>query len=206
MTRLDHIAYRVNDRHKTAAWLQKRLGLQVQTEFEITHKDGSTTKCLALEPKDKIKEAPWKVLSPHLFGHVLDLRDAVHIEYHMPPEIFVSSSDDINSMVNQWVHMRGGVGGIHHLALQVDDVRKTMEEWKEDGVTFTTPEPLTCPGLTQIFTEPHPLCGHIFELIEREDQGFCAENVGDLMESTRHLSKVKVDHGAVEQLKDAEMG
>lgn len=202
--RLDHIAYRVRDRHKTAEWLQKRWGLKVQTEFEVEHKDGSKTKCFALEPKNKIERAPWRNTIPTFFQ---ETGQEELVEYHLPPEIFVSSSDDPNSIVYKWVQQRDGVGGIHHLALQVTDVYVTMNQWKvEDGVKFTTEEPMKCPGLVQIFTEPHPLCGHIFELITRTDQGFCAENVGDLMESTRHLSETKaqIDHDAVDHLKNLE--
>jgi hypothetical protein len=216
ITRLDHIAYRVADRNKTAEWLQKRWGLKIQTEFPITHKDGSVTKCIALEPKDKLQEAPWKCTQPiwgecpiSEMGQTVPASETRFAEYHLPPEVFVSSSDDPNSIVYKWVQQRDGIGGIHHLALQVNDVYATMNQWKaEDGVKFTKDEPMTCPGLVQIFTEPHPLTGHIFELITRTDQGFCAENVGDLMESTRHLSetKVAIDHDAIERLKDIEAG
>jgi len=197
MIRLDHIAFRVKDRHQTANWLQKRWGLKVQSEFEITHKDGSKTKCLALEPINKKENCPW-------IGNFTSLA----AEYHLPPEVFVSSSDDPNSMVYQWVKQRDNIGGIHHLALQVPNVYETMTEWKEDGIKFTTEQPLTCEedGLTQIFSEPIPWLGHIIELITRTGQGFCAANVGDLMESTKHLSekKIEIDHDAIEQIKSME--
>jgi catechol 2,3-dioxygenase-like lactoylglutathione lyase family enzyme len=198
MIRLDHIAYRVKDRHKTAEWLMKRWGMKVQTEFEVTHKDGSKTKCLALEPQNKRETAPW-------IGNFTELA----AEYHLPPEVFVSSSDDPNSIVYQWVQQRDGMGGIHHLAFQVPNVYETMNQWKvEDGVKFTTEQPLICPedGLTQIFSEPIPWLGHIVELITREGQGFCAANVGELMESTRHLSETKIviDHESVDKLKNLE--
>jgi len=60
-----------------------------------------------------------------------------------------------------------------------------MKEWSEEcGIKFLSEKPLQCPGLIQVFTEPHPVTGIIYELIERESQGFCKENVKDLMEST----------------------
>jgi hypothetical protein len=71
----------------------------------------------------------------------------------------------------------------------VDSVAAKMEEWKAKGYAeFTTAEPLTCPGLTQVFTKPSALTGIIYEFIERSAQGFCRENVKDLMNSTKDLS------------------
>ncbi|MGP2420409.1 hypothetical protein, partial [Listeria monocytogenes] len=61
-----------------------------------------------------------------------------------------------------------------------------MKEWRDKGYAeFSTDKPLTCPGLTQVFTKPSSLTGVIYEFIEREGHGFCSENVKQLMESTR---------------------
>ena len=111
----------------------------------------------------------------------------LHQEYHLAPEIFVSDGTP-DSVVGKWVAARNGVGGIHHMAYQVESVKEKMEEWKEKGYAeFTTEEPMTCPGLTQIFTKPSELTGVIYELIERSGRGFCKENVKDLMKSTEGL-------------------
>ena len=81
---------------------------------------------------------------------------------------------------------RNGVGGIHHIAYQVDDVEKTMKEWQQKGFAeFATTDPLKCPGLVQVFTKPSLLTGVIYEFITREDHGFCKDNVKSLMESTK---------------------
>ena len=45
--RLDHIAYRVADRKKTADFFIKSFGYHVQTEFEINFDDGSSAECFA---------------------------------------------------------------------------------------------------------------------------------------------------------------
>ena len=85
---------------------------------------------------------------------------------------------------------RRGVGGIHHIAYEVESVKDTMKEWKEEGYAeFTTEDPLTCPGLTQCFTNPSDLTGVIYEFIERgnNSKGFCKDNVKDLMQSTKDL-------------------
>ena len=107
--------------------------------------------------------------------------------FHVPPEIFISDGSN-GSIVKDWVEARNGVGGIHHIAYQVDSVENTMKEWRDKGYAeFTTDEPLTCPGLTQAFTKPSELTGNIYEFNQREAQGFCQTNVKDLMVSTRGL-------------------
>ena len=88
--------------------------------------------------------------------------------------------------MGKWVAARDGIGGIHHLAYQVDSVADKMKEWRDKGwAEFTTDEPLTCPDLKQCFTKPSQLTGVIFEFIERGKHGFCAENVAALMNSTK---------------------
>lgn len=179
--RLDHIAYRVADRHKTANFFIECFGYKIAEDlpdgFEITFEDATKAQCLVLLPPEKITEdLPWT----HL-----DLSKKQ--EYHLPPEIFVSNGSK-GSIVYDWVMKRDGVGGIHHLAYQVDSVADQMNTWKEKGYAeFTTPKPLTCPGLTQVFTKPSELTGVIYEFIEREEHGFCRENVKDLMNSTKDI-------------------
>lgn len=108
-------------------------------------------------------------------------------ELHVAPEIFVSEGTP-ESIVGKWVAARNGVGGIHHLAYQVDSVADKMQEWKEKGYAeFTTDSPLTCPGLTQVFTKPSALTGVIYEFIERGQHGFCKDNVKNLMLSTDNV-------------------
>ena len=109
------------------------------------------------------------------------------VTYHMAPEIFISDGSD-GSIVKEWVDKRGGVGGIHHMAFQVTSVEGTMRDLLDKGyVEFTTDKPLTCPGLTQIFTKPSELTGIIYEFIERTENGFCKDNVKNLMTSTKNL-------------------
>jgi len=173
--RIDHIAYRVKDRHQTVKFFQEALNYKIADEFEVNFDDGSSAKCFALEPPEKIQCMPYS----HVAFGVWDL--------HTAPEVFVSDGTP-NSIVGKWVAERGDVGGIHHIAYQVESVEDTMKEWLEKGYAeFTTEEPLTCPGLTQCFTKPSELTGVIYEFIERDknSQGFCRENVRHLMESTK---------------------
>ena len=181
--RLDHIAYRVKDREKTTSFFIECFGYRIPKDlpdgFTIQFEDGTKAKCYALIPPEKrIETAPWNYLHP--------LNDT-SINYHLAPEIFVSEGTP-GSIVESWVNARNGVGGIHHLAYQVDSVQNKMNEWREKGYAeFTTEDPLTCPGLVQAFTQPSEITGVIYEFIEREGHGFCETNVRDLMESTKDL-------------------
>ena len=167
--RLDHIAYRVNDRAAAVKFFEKNLGYRIDEDlkegFDIQFEDGSFAKCFALIPPESLNHGI-SIFQPGL---------------HAPPEIFVSEGSD-NSIVADWVKTNGP--GIHHVAYEVESVRQTMEQWKLEGVEFLSEEPLTCPGLVQVFSKPHPITGLIYELIERSDKGFCKDNVKNLMKST----------------------
>jgi 4-hydroxyphenylpyruvate dioxygenase-like putative hemolysin len=187
--RLDHIAYRVADRHATARFFMDALNYRVQQEFEIDFADGSKAQCIALEPPEKVDPSTlaWTSLVPAPRPAAADGGASNELEYHLPPEIFVCDGSP-GSIVGDWVAARGGVGGIHHLAYQVQSVERKMQEWKAQGYAeFTSDKPLTCPGLTQVFTKPSSLTGVIYELIERGERGFCQDNVKNLMESTKGL-------------------
>ena len=183
--RLDHIAYRVKDRKKTVDFFLNAFNYRVQTEFDLQFDDGTTARCFALEPPEKpVGVLPWTHLAEQPAGGP--------VNYHLAPEIFVSDGD-CGSIVGQWVAARGGIGGIHHLAYQVESVQAKMDEWKAKGFAeFTTDKPLTCPDLTQVFTKPSQLTGVIYEFIERGKHGFCADNVKDLMLSTKNADIVAV--------------
>jgi len=185
MPRIDHIAYRVFDRFKTAKFFEDCLGYKIDESlpegFKLQFDDGSTTNCLVMTPPEKKHpDGPWAVYGMHL-GPTGPL-------FHLAPELFISDGPE-GSIVGDWVKARDGVGGIHHMAYQVADVSATMAEWTEKGYAeFLSDKPLTCPGLEQVFTKPSELTGIIYELISRSGQGFCKENVKDLMISTQPIN------------------
>jgi catechol 2,3-dioxygenase-like lactoylglutathione lyase family enzyme len=186
--RLDHIAYRVADRDQTVRFFMEAFDYQIQEEFEIFFNEEKTEKalCVALEPPEK--SAPEMVSTLGLPAPPSSKGSQKELVYHLAPEIFVSEGTP-GSIVHNWVQQRQGIGGIHHMAYQVPSVEKTMHLWRERGwAEFTTNETMKCPGLTQIFTKPHPLTGLIYEFIERGAHGFCKDNVKDLMESTKDLT------------------
>ena len=191
--RIDHLAFRVKNRKATTKFLMDALKYKIQTEFNIKFDDGTMAECIALEPPEKqFNGVPWPTICNPVIYHQKEKNTwegkwAENQEYHLPPEIFVSDGEP-NSIVGKWVADRNGIGGLHHIAYMVDSVKETMNEWKEKGYAeFLTKEPLTCPGLTQVFTKPSELTGVIYEFIERENEGFCTENVKDLMISTKEI-------------------
>ena len=179
--RLDHIAYRSKDRYKTAKFFLDAFGYSVGTEFQIKFDDGTKADCLALVPPEK------RHTDTKHWTHLVEMgwqTESLKVELHSPPEIFVSDGP-LGSIVGDWVAERGGVGGVHHIAYQVDDVEATMHSWRQLGYAeFYSEKPLECPGLKQVFTKPSELTGVIYELISREGKGFCEVNVKGLMEST----------------------
>ena len=180
--RLDHIAYRVRDRYKTADFLEKCLGYKIGTEFQIGFDDGSKAECLALVPPEARHPDTnlWKQILPH----PAPIGGPIECVLHAPPEIFISDGPE-GSIVGDWVKENGP--GVHHMAYQVSDVEKVMSLWKERGYAeFLSEKPLTCPGLEQVFTKPSELTGVIYELISRTGKGFCEVNVKGLMESTKN--------------------
>ncbi len=182
--RLDHIAYRVKDRHKTVDFFRKAFGYKIGSEFKVKFDDGSCADCFALTPPETRHPDPsfWT-------QHVSDIAPygSLRSEYHAPPEIFVSDGS-AGSIVGNWVAERGGIGGIHHVAYQVADVSAVMEDWKTKGFAeFYSEKPIVCesPNLVQVFTKPSELTGVMYEFITREGAGFCKDSVKKLMESTK---------------------
>jgi len=182
--RLDHIAYRVENRYKSAGFFTEAFGYALGTEFQIEFDDGSKADCLALVPPET--RHPDTTLWTYHALQGLPHGESIEIEYHAPPEIFISDGS-AGSIVGDWVAERDGIGGVHHMAYQVEDVEAVMNEWKEKGYAeFYTEKPITCkdPDLTQVFTKPSELTGVIYEFINRQGAGFCKDSVKKLMEST----------------------
>jgi catechol 2,3-dioxygenase-like lactoylglutathione lyase family enzyme len=189
--RLDHVAFRVADREAAADfWCNPETFAYTRQdggEFDINLEDGSTAKCIALSPPEKVlPNAPFHCISYLPVGPMIP---QVMIDYHLPPEIFISSGPE-GSLIHKWVQEWGhGIGGVHHFAYEVVSVRDTMKLWMDKGwAEFTTPDPLGCEDLTQVFTKPNKYLGVLIEFIERRGvHGFCRDNVAALMNSTGKL-------------------
>tara|TARA_B100000745_G_C19879819_1_gene293685 strand:+ start:35 stop:511 length:477 start_codon:yes stop_codon:yes gene_type:complete len=157
--RLDHIAYRVTDRHKTAEFLRAILDYSKSTEFQIEFDDKSTAQCVVLEP--------------FISGQ---------------PEVFISNGSP-GSIVDKWVKERNGGGVHHiaystgSIEEKVEEWKAHGIEFLTENI-IDCPE----DDMRQIFTKPIDyLGGIIIELIDRGDKGFCQNNVKNLMNSTKGL-------------------
>lgn len=181
--RLDHIAIRCASRVEAAEFFENAFGYRITEEFDINFDNGEQAKCIALSPPG-ISEPGRRVVHVTDNVTVFGGKSFNHpfSTFHLPPDIFVSDGTP-DSVVGKWVSRHGN--GIHHMAYEVPNVLHTMREWSEKGwATFTTDKPLECPGLVQVFTNPHPLTGMTYEFIKRDSKGFCAANVKNLMVST----------------------
>lgn len=187
--RLDHLAFRTRDRWKTTNFYIEVFGYKVQEEFRPY--DDDSVLCVALQPYErKVLGHPFSMLGPvtaHGFnGGGLIYPPPGPSTYHLPPEIFVSDGKP-GSVVHEWVEKYGP--GVHHMAYLVDNVARETQRWKDNGWgNFLSEDPLSCPGIEQIFSEPVEVVGNIiFEFISRGDRGFCKESIRGLMDSTKDL-------------------
>ena len=179
--RIDHIAYRVKDRNKSAKFFIDAFGYKIQEEFNIEFEDNTSANCFAMTPFENPPDEENIELPAKSYCLMKDK------ELHSPPDIFVSDGDP-GSIVWRWVEKNGGTGGIHHIAYEVENVEKTMELWIENKwAEFTTIQPIESEGLVQCFTKPHAITGIIYEFIYRTKKGFNVANVKDLMESTEGI-------------------
>ena len=157
--RLDHIAYRVTDRHKTAEFLRAILDYSKSTEFQIEFDDKSTAQCVVLEPFIQCQH-----------------------------EVFISNGSP-GSIFYKWVTERNGGGVHHiaystgSIEEKVEEWKAHGIEFLTENI-IDCPE----DDMRQIFTKPIDyLGGIIIELIDRGDKGFCQNNVKNLMNSTKGL-------------------
>lgn len=188
--RLDHIAYRVKNRDAAVKFFRDAFGYRPQEEFEIVLEDGSKARCQSLEPIEKIlPDTPFSSDEPFYVSGLDGMPTTIFQEYHLAPEIFISDGPP-GSVIDNWVNEWGrGIGGIHHMAFEVADVKAKMDDWKAKGWLFTTELPLNCENLTQVFSMPNPITNVVYEFIERRGQrGFCDGNVAKLMSSTKGLN------------------
>lgn len=79
-------------------------------------------------------------------------------------EILVPTAD--SSVVKKFIDQRGG--GIHHLALRVDDIDSAVKQLKAKGVQFVSDAPQVGINNTRvIFVHPRACGGLLIELVER---------------------------------------
>ena len=113
--RLDHIAYRVANRKKTAQFFIDAFSYKIEDDFELVFPNNETARCYAMCPPER-----GKYLDINFIQYFSGFTHGP-VQYHASPEIFVSEGSP-ESVVGKWVEARQGIGGIHHLAYEVDSV------------------------------------------------------------------------------------
>lgn len=75
-----------------------------------------------------------------------------------------------DSALAKFLKSRGG--GLHHLALQVDNIEKKLSELKEQGIRLIDETPRSGIGGTRVaFIHPQSTFGTLVELVERKAKG-----------------------------------
>lgn len=74
--------------------------------------------------------------------------------------------EDENSTVKKFIEKRGP--GIHHIAIEVEDLEKCVKELREKGFSTVGEKPVTgAEGYRAIFIHPKSTQGVLLELIEK---------------------------------------
>jgi methylmalonyl-CoA/ethylmalonyl-CoA epimerase len=74
-----------------------------------------------------------------------------------------------DSPISQFIENKGG--GLHHLALEVDDIRGEIKQLQEKNVRMLDPEPRSGAHHAQIaFVHPKSFSGVLFELKQPGDE------------------------------------
>ncbi|MFX0115120.1 MAG: VOC family protein [Candidatus Hodarchaeota archaeon] len=112
--------------------------------------------------------------------------------YDTFPVIVVSEGLTEDSIVEKYCQKYGS--RIHHLAYEVTNIDKVVEQQKSAAIAFTTDEIIGSEeeGIKQIFTLPTKTANHIIEYIQRFgdfDGFFTPSNIADLMKSTEKLGE-----------------
>jgi methylmalonyl-CoA/ethylmalonyl-CoA epimerase len=74
-----------------------------------------------------------------------------------------------DSPISAFIEKKGG--GLHHLALEVDDIRAAIKRLQEKNVQMLNPEPKTGAHNAQIaFAHPKSFSGVLYELKQKGDE------------------------------------
>jgi methylmalonyl-CoA/ethylmalonyl-CoA epimerase len=74
-----------------------------------------------------------------------------------------------DSPISAFIEKKGG--GLHHLALEVDDIRAAIKRLQEKNVQMLNPEPKTGAHKAQIaFAHPKSFSGVLYELKQKGDE------------------------------------
>ena len=87
-------------------------------------------------------------------------------------ELLEATSND--SPISKFIEKRGP--GIHHVAIQVDDIRAALDRLREKGAKLIDEEPRTgAGGCLVAFVHPSSTGGVLLELVQSNDAGRASE-------------------------------
>lgn len=93
-------------------------------------------------------------------------------------ELLQSTSPD--GPIGKFIEKNGGRGGIHHICIQVEDIEKTLEEYKKQGIQLIDQMPrIGAHGKKVAFVHPKSTGGVLLELASSTSIGeSCAAGSG----------------------------
>ena len=113
---------------------------------------------LEIEGKEEIKEQKVKVASIHLGESRIELLQ----------------STDPTGPIAKFIEKRGE--GIHHIALEVEGIKETLQKLKEKGVQLIDEKPrIGAHGVKIAFLHPRSTKGVLLELCEKTDSSSASD-------------------------------
>ena len=86
-------------------------------------------------------------------------------------EIELLAATEPDSPIAKFIEKNGGRGGIHHIALRVDDLPAAIAELQEKGIRMIDTKPRKGAGGADIaFVHPKSTFGVLLELCQHEDR------------------------------------
>ncbi len=69
-------------------------------------------------------------------------------------------------MIQKFIEKRGG--GLHHVSIQVADIKEEIKRLRSQGVQFVNEEPAEVSGSQLVFVHPRSTNGLLIELIQKK--------------------------------------
>jgi len=161
--RLSHVSYRVRDRLKAAEFFARAFKCRELQDLDL----GGGVRCLLMAAHEQKAgyETRRSTLVDLTAGN--SIPTGVWTDFHMAHSVIIYDGD-ANTEVGNWVSRHGG--GLYSLAYEVFDVATEMSRWRQTGLgSFTTTKPIESEGMFQAISDPHPITGVVYELLQIRD-------------------------------------
>ena len=111
------------------------------------------------------------VLGLEYLGSEVVAEQKVTVAFFKIQDVFIELLEPTgpDSPISAFIEKKGG--GLHHLALEVDDIKAAIGRLQEKNVQMLNPEPRTGAHHAQIaFVHPRSFSGVLFELKQKGDE------------------------------------